>query len=203
MPSQNRRTLLVVFIALLVLFETTVYAATTTQRVEQYFQLYVLGPNRIAADYYPNGNSSISQAESVRWYLGVTDFAGSVQFVEIRVKLGNQSLSSPDDLRATPSPSPIVTNLSQFIQQNQTWDLPFVWQISNISSLQGSARISQMQINNETYQLQGLSANNGYNFRLIFELWTWNEDTASFQFGWFAGTEHRVAWLQVWFNATS
>jgi hypothetical protein len=47
------------------------------------------------------------------------------------------------------------------------------------------------------------SASNGYNFRLIFELWTWNTDSANFQFGWFAPVEIRVAWLQLWFNATS
>ena len=202
MPSQNRLNLLVVFITLLIVFETIVYAATMSQQGEQYFQVYLLGPNRMAEDYYPNGNSNISQAESVTWYVSVTDLRGLVQFVEIRVKLGNQSLSSPDDLKGTPSPAPVVANFRQFIQDNQTWEIPFVWEISNISSLEGSTRISQLEINNAIYPLQDVSANNGQNFRLIFELWTWSEDAASFQFGWFSGSEHRVAWLQVWFNAT-
>jgi len=61
----------------------------------------------------------------------------------------------------------------------------------------------ELQINNQTFPLQDSAAPNGYNFRLIFELWTWNVDSGAFEFGWWQATEHHVAWLQLWFNATS
>lgn len=201
MSSQKRRNLLVVFITLLIVFETIVYVTTTPPAVEQFFQLYALGANRIAANYYPNGDPNIHPGESVRWYVGVENFMGSVQLVAIRVKLGNQSLSPPDDLKGIPSSAPIVAEFKQYIQDNTTWEIPFIWQISNISSIGSLTRILQLQINNETYQLPDVSAFNGNNFRLIFELWTWSETATSFQFGWFAGTELRVAWLQIWFDA--
>jgi hypothetical protein len=35
------------------------------------------------------------------------------------------------------------------------------------------------------------------------ELWTWRTGADAFEFGWTAGGEHRVAWLQVRFNRTS
>jgi hypothetical protein len=60
-----------------------------------------------------------------------------------------------------------------------------------------------MQINNETYQVPGLTALDGHNFRLILELWTWETQSGTLQFGWLSGDERRVAWLQVWFNMTS
>jgi hypothetical protein len=91
----------------------------------------------------------------------------------------------------------------RFIQDNETWELPFVWQILNVSSVEGSTRILELQINNQSFLMQDSSARDGYNFRLILELWTWNVDSGALEFGWWTATEHRVAWLQLWFNATS
>jgi uncharacterized membrane protein len=201
--SQNKRTLIVVFITLLLVFEMIAYVATTPRPQEQFFQFYVLGANRMAADYYPNNDSNIRLGESVKWYVGVTDLMGNMQLVSIRVKLGNETISPPNDTQAQPSFAPLVTEFMRFIQNNETWEFPLVWRISNVSSVEGSTRILELQINNQTFPVQDSSARNGYNFRLIFELWTWNVDTAGFGFGWYAGTEHRVAWLQVWFNATA
>jgi len=203
MSFQNRRTLLAVFITLLIVFEMLAYVATTPRPKERFFQLYVLGANHMAADYYPNNDTNIPLGDSVRWYVGVTDFMGNVQLVAIRVKLGNQTIRPPDDLQALESPAPFVTEFKRFIQDNETWEIPFVWTIGNAAAVDGSTRILEFQINNEPYQLQDSSARNGYNFRLIFELWTWETDSGTFQFGWLAGGERRVAWLQVWFNMTS
>jgi len=78
-----------------------------------------------------------------------------------------------------------------------------VWNISDAVLVGNSTRILKLQINNESYQIQDWSASNGRNFRLIFELWTWQADTNAFEFGWTTNSENRVAWLQVWFNTTS
>jgi uncharacterized membrane protein len=188
---------------LLILFETVVFVAVTPRPREQFFQLYVLGTNRRAADYYPNGNADIRLGGSVKWYIGVKDSMGTVQLVSIRVKLANQSIMPPDDLNAVGSSASVVKEFKRFIQDNETWEFPFIWTISDAITVNGSTRILKLQINNETYPLQALSARNGSNFRLIFELWTWQTDSAAFQFGWTAGGERRVAWLQVWFNMTS
>jgi len=200
--SQNRRTLIVVFITLLIICEMVAYVATTPRPREQFFQLYILGANHMAADYYPNNDTNIHLGEPVTWYLGVTDNMGTVQLVSIRVKIGNQTVKPPDDTQALESPAPIVTEFMRFIQNNETWETPFVWSISDAVSSGNSTRILTLQIHNETYQIQDCSASNGHNFRLIFELWTWQADTNAFEFGWTAGGEHRVAWLQVWFNMT-
>ena len=203
MFTQNRRNaLFAVFITLLIVFEMIAYVATTPRPQEQFFQFYALGANRMAADYYPNNDSNIRLGESVRWYVGVTDLKGNMQLVAIRVKLGNQTINAPNDTQGLPSPSPLVTEFIRFIQNNETWELPFVWRISNASSVEGSTRILELQINGQTFPVQGSWTRNGVHFRLIFELWTWNLDSAALEFGWWTGSEHRVAWLQLWFNAT-
>jgi hypothetical protein len=203
MFTQNRRNLLVVFVVVLVISEMIVYVSTTPRPKEQFFQLYIVGANRIAADYYPNNDSNIRSGEWVRWYVGVTDLMGNMQFVAIRVKLANQTISPPNDLNMEPSPAPLAVEFMRFILDNETWEFPFMWRISNASSIDGSTRILELQINNQTIPVQDWSSRNGYNFRVIFELWTWNVDTAGFEFGWRTASEHRVAWLQIWFNITA
>ena len=195
--------MIAVFIVLLIVFETLAYVLTTPRPQEQFFQVYVLGANRLAASYYPNNDSNIRIAESISWYVGVGNMMGSIQFVALRVKLGNSTISSPNETQALPSPAPPVIEFSRFIQNNETWEFPFVWQILNMSTAQGSTRLLALQVNNQTLLMSDSSALGGHNFRFIFELWVWDTDLASFQFGWFTENEHRVAWLQIWFNATS
>lgn len=203
MLGQSRRNFLVVFITLLIVFEMIAYVATSPRPREQFFQFYVLGANRMAANYYPNNDSNIRLGEPVRWYVGVTNLMGNVQLVSIRVKLGNETISPPNDTQGLSSPAPLIAEFMRSIQDNKTWELPIVWRLLNVSSVEGSTRILGLQINNQSFLVQDSSARDGYNFRLIFELWTWNVDSGALEFGWWQATDHRVAWLQLWFNATS
>jgi len=157
----------------------------------------------MAANYYPNNDSNIRLGEPVRWYVGVTNLMGNVQLVSIRVKLGNETISPPNDTQGLSSPAPLIAEFMRSIQDNKTWELPIVWRLLNVSSVEGSTRILELQINNQSVLVQDSSARDGYNFRLIFELWTWNVDSGALEFGWWTATEHRVVWLQLWFNATS
>jgi|SRR5208282_3688066 len=201
--SQNRRTLIAVLVVLLVVCEMIAYVATTPRQTEEFFQFYVLGANHKATGYYPGDNPDIFTGEPVTWYLGVVNNMSTVQLVSIRVKVSNLTISPPDALQALESPAPAVTDFARFIQNNEVWEFPFVWNISNATSIGGSIRVLTLQINNETYQIPSWSASNGYNFRLIFELWIWNQDSDSFQFGWNTNGEQKIAWLQIWFNMTN
>jgi hypothetical protein len=136
----------------------------------------------------------------------VTEIASQsviVQLAAIRVKLGNTTISVPNDTQASPSPAPFVMEFDRFLQNNETWEFPFVWRILNTTTTDGSVHILSLQINNQTVLLSEPWSRNGHNFRFIFELWVWDTDAANFQFGWFTANERRVAWLQIWFNATS
>jgi uncharacterized membrane protein len=187
----------------MIVFETIAYASTTPRPREQFFQLYVLGANRLLADYYPNDDSNIRLQTMVRWYVGVTDFMGTVQFVEIRIKLGNQTIKPPDDLQAIPSTAYLVTAFRMFLQNNQTWEFPFFWQIMRAESRGNSTRLFNLAINNATYQTGDVVADSGHNFRIIIELWTWREQSGTWEFGWMTSGERRIAWLQLWFNMTT
>jgi hypothetical protein len=201
--SQNKRTLIAVFIVLIVVAETATFVATTPRPQEQFFQFYVLGSNRLAADYYPQNNTNLRVASPVSWYVGVTNSMGNVQLVEIRLKLGNETTTPPNDTSNTPSSAPELIAFDRFLMNNETWEFPFVWSITNATTRAGSTRILTIQINNETYQIPSWSATNGYNFRVILELWVWQTNTNTLEFGWIDNGEHRTAWLQLWFNMTN
>jgi len=201
--TQNWRALLVIFVTLLIVCETLAYVVTTPRPNEQFFQFYLLGSKRAASDYYPNNDADIRPDVPVSWVLGVTNNMGSIQLLSVRVKIGNQTIQPPDDQNAVASPAPFLSDFARVLQDNETWEIPFVWTIRNATITAASARIVTFQINNETYEISDWSAKNGYNFRLVFELWTWQTDLGSFEFGWTTNGERHVAWLQVWFNMTS
>ena len=116
----------------------------------------------------------------------------NVQLVEIRVKLANETISPPDN--ATPSSAPELIAFDQFILDNGTRQFPFVWSIINATTAAGSVHILRIQVNNETYQISNWSANDGYNFRLILELWVWQTNLNMLTFGWNSnGAYHTVA----------
>jgi len=200
MSPQDRHVLIAVFIMLLIASEMLAYVATTPRPQERFLQLYILGPNHMAAGYFRNNDTGISLKEEVKWYLGVIDNMGTVELISMRVKLGNQTIESPDDNRTLESPAPFVTEFRRFLQDNETWEMPFIWSISDAVFIEGSTHILELEINNETYPIRDCSAANGHNFRLIIELWTWQTESNAFQFGWIANGEHRVAWLQMWFD---
>ena len=201
--SQDKRILIAVFIVLIIIAEMAAYEATTPRPQERFFQLYVLGSNRLAADYYPQNNPDLHVASLVSWYVGVANSMGNVQLVEIRLKLGNETTIPPNDTTDTPASAPELVAFDRALMDNETWEFPFVWSITNATSTAGATHILTIQINNETYNVSNWSATNGYNFRLILELWVWQTNSNTLAFGWNSNGEHRTAWLQLWFNMTT
>jgi len=190
----------------LVIFEIAAYVATTPKPQESFFELYALGANRLADDYYPNNSPRIQTGQMVTWYLGVSNRMGSVQLVDIRVKLGNQTINAPNDTLTSPSPAPLIAEFKQFIANNGVWETPYHWRILNFTTTRdGHSRIIQLQIGNNTYLLQNsptCSSLTSCRFRFIFELWTWNVNIGEYQIGWWNEGKQRIAWLQIWFNLT-
>jgi hypothetical protein len=199
------RRLLPLFLASLIILEGAAYVATTPRPREGFFELYALGANGIASDYYPNNSSFIQPGEPVTWYIGLSNQMGSVQFVDIRVKLGNQTINPPNDTNASPSPAPLIVEFKRFISDNATWEIPFVWQILNFSTQGNHSRLLELQIDNVSYLVPNAptcSVQGSCSLRFIFELWTWNVSVGDFQMGWWNGDQQRIAWLQIWFNPT-
>jgi len=203
--SEDMKRAVVIFISATIIFSMLAYVAVTPRPKEQFFQVYVLGEKRMAEHYYPDDNPNIPVGRSVQWYLGTTDFMGSVQYVVIKVKLGNSTINAPDDVNYMPSPAPVLIEFRRVLMDNETWEFPFAWIIGEILENGNMTHVTVLVIsvkNGVEVRSGKVSALNGHNFRFIFELWTLDPLTGDLMFGWTAGGERRAAWLQVWFNAT-
>jgi len=202
--TRNRHGLIALFITLLILFELASYLTAIPVARDQYFQMYLLGANETPANYYPGNSSNLHVRELLQWHLGVVNSMGSLQYVSIRVRLGNQTIMPPNDTTGIPSQAPLVMSLERFVQDNETWQTSFDWYILNSTrNSAGLIYVSQLMIDNVTYTLANplsCSKTGPCVFRLIFELWTWNVSLAQFQFGWSNGDERRTAWLEFWFS---
>lgn len=178
------------------------YVSVTPRPKEQFFQIYVLGENKMAEKYYPNNNPNIPVGTRVTWHLGATNFMGSTQYVVLKVKLSNSTIEPPNDQEKLPSPAPEITEFHRVLINNETWQFPFIWRIEDTKIRGDNYHLTRLNINNRKIETQQVSAKRGHNYRIIVEIWTLDPMDQRMIFGWRTGNERRVAWLQVWFNAT-
>ena len=123
---------------------------------------------------------------------------GTVQFARVVVRLGNLSTRTPT--ADEPGEAPVVGVLERFVATRQTENMNFNWTIlsTNRPSQQWSLRLS---VDGGAPISPPVSSRTGQDFRLVFELWTYDVSSSSFQYGWKGPSSRVGTWLQVWFNA--
>ena len=68
--TEERKRFVTIFITSILIYSTIAYVSTTPRPKEQFFQLYILGENKMAERYYPNNNPNISPNTTVQSYNG-------------------------------------------------------------------------------------------------------------------------------------
>jgi len=199
--SEDKKRALVVFVSALMIFGMLAYVLVTPWPRERFFQLYALGETKMTERYYPNNNTNIPIDMLVKWYLGTTNFMGSTQLAIIRAKLGNQTLTPPNETTVAPASLPTLIEFRRVLQNNENWEFSFNWKIEN-TTIVGNLTYLTLNINGIETHIAEVGAKDGYNYRLIFELWTLDTESNDIIFGWKTSNERRAAWLQLWFNAT-
>jgi hypothetical protein len=201
--SKDLQQALAIFISVLLFLSILAYAAVTPLPSAQFFQLYALGEDGMTENYYPDGNATIPLSTEVKWFLGVTNYMDSLQYVALKVKLGNLTSAKPDETRFEPAPLPSLVEFRKVLSKNETWELPFTWAVNDVQVVGDIVYVRNLTINEEQVSVSDIGAQQGQNVRMVFELWSYNSNQGDFIFGWYAGEERRCAWLQLWFNVTS
>jgi hypothetical protein len=170
------------------------------RRGEPFMALAVLGEEGMAEHYYPGDDPDIDVGEKVSWTIYLYNHMGEAQYVAIRVKLLNSTMSAPNSSSCSPSPAAIVYEIRRVLLDNETWLYPFSWSIEDLSV--GELRqIERLSVNDDLIRTN-VFAEEGYNFRFVLELWVYEGDLEDFRFGWSSGDESHCAWNQIWFNST-
>jgi len=195
------------FFTILIVATMVVASATwlylNPRPTEQFFALGILGENMMAEHYYPGDSPNIKLGDVVKWHVTIYNHMGSVQYIAIRAKLLNQTTPPPDDLNNTASPVLFFREIRHVLVDNETWTFPFYWSAERATESNGAVQIIELKLNNMTINERlDTTAIHGHNFRIVLELWTYNDSIDGFQFGWRAGGEARTAWVQIWFNIT-
>ena len=195
--------LVFVFICLVLVLTafSPVVMAYLRMKGEPFLAIAVLGEKEIAEHYFPGDDPDIDVEEEVHWTIYLYNHMGKALYVAVRVKLLNSTMLDPSSTTFNQSPSPIVYEVRRTLLNNETWLYPFNWSLIKVSLDGNSTIIEGLMINGEPIQTK-VSAKNGYNFRMVFETWIYDETLKDFIFG-FVSKEHSDCfWNQIWFNVT-
>ncbi len=201
MMSIELRVALVVFVSTLLVGSSLVWEITTSHPQDEFFSLAVLGPSMRLGNYYPRNSSQFKEGEQIQWYFVVENHFNSAQYVIVKLKLLNLTQVSPDDVGHIPSPVSQFTEYTRLLTQNETWKFPFSWQIQDMVRQGNNLIIRSLSVNGSKMGAEAMAVN-GYNLRIITELWIYNAGSQNFEFSWSSRGEIHGTWNQIWFNAT-
>jgi len=181
---------------------TPIVMAYLPRRGEPFMALAVLGEEGMTEHYYPSDDPYIEVGEEVHWTLYLYNHMGEAQYVAVRVKLLNSTMLAPNSTSCSPSLAPVVYEVRRILLDNETWLYPLDWSLLKVSGDVELMTIDGLMMNGAVFQTD-VEAFHGYNFRVVLELWVFEEASEGFIFGWRSDEEFRCAWNQIWFNVTS
>ena len=149
---------------------------------EQFSELYLLGPDHMAANY--PFNIAVGQNYSV--YVGVGNQLGSSAYYVLYVKFGNETDQMPNDGLGTPS---ILQPLYEYrfsIQDSMNWESLLTFSVSNASISGNNSQINTLQINGVAFNVDKPamwdSNSTTFKYQLLFELWLYNNKSNSIEY---------------------
>lgn len=164
---------------------------------EYFFELGLLGKEGKAEGYFPDDNSTIHVGTPMSWRIYVHNHMGREQDVSIRVKVLNSTMLAPDDRGHEPSPEPYFSEIPVSLSVDETVLVPFSWSVYDAEPRNGTL-------------IRGLIVNDGFvdvdvrgsddRFRVVFELWVYDEASDQYVFGWYSKGEFYSASIYTWFE---
>ena len=176
---------LVLTIAGLVLFLIIVVSAISSfwpTQEKRFFELGLLGKNRIADDYFVDANSTIGVGDLNNWFINIGNHMGKQYNISIRAKLINFTTKLPDDQENIPCPAPSFSELPLSLLANETLLVPFSWSVFEIEWQNGSIVIKTLLVNEQVIDVYVSALEPS--LRIVFELWVQDQSSGDYLFGW-------------------
>ncbi len=184
MHINKNKVIIVACTFVLFLILTGVFLSAFWPRYEErFFELGILGKDKMAKDYYLNDNYSLILGSQVDWYIYVHNHIDSAQNIVVKVKLVNSTNDLPNDLDNQPCPFDSIAEFPLSMSVNDSLIVPFSWIIVEAISQKNSTIIKQLIVNDQTVELNISDFSESF-FRMVFELWVYNESLQTYEFGW-------------------
>jgi len=199
--TQYRLTLfLVIFVSLTAIFSSVTFYAMSPRPSQSFIGLGLYS-QRDLQRYIPNSNLTVAPGQTLNWTFAITNRMNKEEFVMIITRIGSNSTLSPN--ATTPSTTlPQLGATEHFINNGETSRINFNWTIESSYQTAGLTYLNVSINGQPTISSAPVGTASGRNFRLIFELWTFDPVSGSFQYGYPGQTSQVGVWLQVWFNAS-
>ena len=159
----------------------------------------IFSPAGTLSNYFSGSETNVTLGRVFNWHLAITNQMGSIQYVQVVYRLGNGTSADPN-ARFPASSIPQLGNSSIFIPNAQTALLNFTWSIDS-KEVRGGMVFLNMTINGRQVS-PPVGAVGGQKFRFFFELWTYNVESNSFEYGYLGQNSWIGLPLQVWFNSS-
>ncbi len=189
---------LVLFVSLSLIYGSATYYFLAPRALQPFMGFAVYSETGSLSGYVPGSPLSVPANLTVQWHLRVTNMMGTVQFARVIVRLGNLSTTTPTVNDS--GDAPVVGVLERFVATGATENMNFNWTILKTIKA-GQQESIRLSVNGGTPISPRVSGQTGQDFRLVFELWTYDLSSGSFQYGWRGPSSRVGTWLQVWFNA--
>jgi hypothetical protein len=152
-------------------------------KTEFFTELSLLGPQRLAANY--PFNIAINRDYNV--FLDITNHLGSCTYYQVQIKFRNETQSAPNIFNRTYSTLPSLYNVSVFVADKESWQLPITFSFNYASKGESSIAFNSMKFNGVNLNLAGLSSNRDsttgvFYGNLVLELWIYNGSTSTFHY---------------------
>ena len=150
--------LIVVVILALLVASPALSKALVYPRTDFFSEMWLLGSNHTAEDYPFN----LSSGQSYDIYLGLGDQLGYCAYYQVEVKFRNESQSMPSSLGPVedrvPSDLPSLYNVSAFVADQGSWELPVSFGFNYVYDANASAvRFESLTFNGNLLSLAGES----------------------------------------------
>ena len=176
----------------LIILSPTLAEVVTFPVGEQFSELWVLGPNRMAEGYPFN----VSAGEAYKVYLGVGNQMGDLNYYRVYVKFRNESEPLPNSTAGLPSPLEPVFEYNVFLRNNETWEKELSFSFDGVSFEGNICRVSKVLVGGYAVDVNKVAVwnetSNGFYYELFFELWIYNATVSGFQF--------HDRWVGFWLN---
>ncbi|NWG11513.1 DUF1616 domain-containing protein [Candidatus Bathyarchaeota archaeon] len=166
-------------------------------RTDFFTELAILGPNHMAEDYPFN----ISSGNNYDVFLEIKNKLGYCAYYLVEAKFRNQSQPAPDSFNFTSSSLPSLFNFTAIVEDEGSWELPLTFAINyEYENNMTLVRVSSLTLNDLTLNIVNCTVTwnsymQGFYSNLFFELWIYNQTTATFQY--------HERFLSLWFNMTA
>jgi hypothetical protein len=176
----------------LIILWPTLTAVVTFPSGEQFSELWLLGPNRMAEGYPLN----VSSGEFYKVYLGVGNHLGNLSYYRVYAKFRNESEPLPNSTAGLPSPLEPVFEYNVFLMNNATWEREVSFSFDGVSFEGNVSRVSKVSVDGYAVDVNKIAVwnatTNAFYYELFFELWIYNATISGFQF--------HDRWVGLWLN---